>query len=172
MARSELETIITDIKKSTKQISINKVDEVKVMKAMLNDKDFRISIYDKNEGYIGEKCPAEEATAFVRNIIQGTTGLDFKDSAHLAESYEFTKKDASFMVNNAKDFIDVYMRTGRKLNILQNGVSEASIYTKDMSASNKLVPERNADGSVESKKVQTAPFVKLVSISKAPRYNK
>ena len=100
MAKSELENLIEEIKKSTKQVSINKVDEVRVMKSMLNDNQFRIGIYDKNTGYIGDHCPAEEATMFVKNVIQGATGLDSRDSMHLAEQYEFTNKDAQFMISN------------------------------------------------------------------------
>ena len=170
MAKSELEGIISEIKKSAKQISINKIDEVRVMKSMINDKDFKISIYDKNEGFIGEKCPAEEATAFVASIIQSTTGLDSKDSKHLADNYEFTKKDATFLVGNAKDFMEVYMRTGRKLNIIQNGAGEASIYARDIPAATKTIPAK--PGSPETKQISTPAYTKIVSISKSPKYVK
>ncbi len=168
--KSELETIIADIKASAKQISINKIDEVKVMKSMLNDKDFKIAIYDKNEGYIGDKCPAEEATQFISNIIQATTGLDAKDSKHLADGYEFTKKDAVYLVNNAKDFMEVYMRTGRKLNIIQNSDGEASIYAREIPAGTKNIPV--CPGSAEVKQISTPAYTKIVSISKSPKYIK
>lgn len=170
MAKSELEGIIEEIKKTAKQISINKVDEVKVMKSMLNDRNFKIAIFDKNEGYIGDKCPSEEAHAFVSGIIQATTGLDSKDSKHLGDNYEFTKKDAIFMVNNAKDFMEVYMKTGRKLNIIQNGAGEASIYARDIPASVKNIPAK--PGSSELKQISTPAYTKIVSISKAPKYVK
>ena len=168
MAKSELENLIEEIKKSTKQVSINKVDEVRVMKSMLNDTQFRIGIYDKNTGYIGDHCPAEEATMFVKNVIQGATGLDSRDSMHLAEQYEFTNKDAQFMISNMKDFLDVYTQTGRKINIIQNATTDASIYTKEVAANTKMIPSRNVG---ESKVIKTAPFVKMVSVSKCPKYN-
>ena len=170
MANSELENLIVEIKNSAKQISVNKSDEVKVMRSMLNDKNFRIAIFDKNEGYIGDKCPAEEATGFVANVIHDATGLDTKDSRHLAEGYEFSKKDAVFMVNNAKDFIEVYMKTGRKMNIIQNGASETSIYARDIPAGSKNIPAK--PGSPELKKISTPAYTKIVSISKAPKYTK
>ena len=165
--KSELTALIDEIKNNTKQISVNKIDEVKVMKSMLNDKNFRLGIYDKNEGYIGEHCPAEEATIFVKNIIQGATGLDARDSMHLAESYEFTKKDATFMLSNMRDFIDIYMQSGRKLNIVQNQTTEANIYTREMGSTTKIVPDKETG---KPKKIATAPFTKLVSISKCPKY--
>lgn len=168
MANSELDSMINEIKHNAKQISINKVDEVKVMKSMLNDKNFKIAIYDNKEGYIGDKCPAEEATQFVAGIIQNATGLDSKDSKHLAEGYEFTKKDAVFMVNNAKDFMEVYLKTGRKINIIQNGATECSIYAKDIPAGTKNMPAR--PGSPELKQVSIPAYTKIVSISKAPKY--
>ena len=74
--KSELETLVSEIKKSTKQISINKVDEVRVMKSMLNDKDFTIGIYDKNNGYIGQKSPHNEAVKFA--ILTGGEETAYK----------------------------------------------------------------------------------------------
>ena len=45
--KTELEQLISQIKSETNQIAINKSDEVKVMTAMLNDKDFSLGVYDK-----------------------------------------------------------------------------------------------------------------------------
>ena len=168
MAKSELEQLINDIKKSTTQLSSSKIDEVNVMKSMLNDKNFKIGIYDKNDGYVGEHCPADEATMFIKNIIQGATGLDSRDSLHLAQEYQFTKKDATFMLSNMRDFIDIYTSSGRKINIIQNKTTEASIFVKEVSASTKKVPDKE---SGKSKQITTSPFTKLISISKCPKYN-
>ena len=88
--KTELESLVQEIKNSTNQIAINKVDEVRVMKAMLNDKDFTLGVFDKASGYLGQKSPHEDAVKFVKNVMQGATGLDSKDSKHLAENYEFT----------------------------------------------------------------------------------
>lgn len=165
---SELDNLIKSIKESTKQLGANRIDEVSVMTCMLNDKDFRVGIYDKSDGYIGSRCPANEATMFVKNIIQNATGLDSKDSLHLAESYNFTKKDATFLLSNMRDFMDTYMRTGRKFNILQNEFSEAAIYTKEVASVTKKVPDKD-NGT--SKEIKTSAFTKLVALSKSPKYN-
>ena len=61
MAKSQLEELVNEIKKSTSQVAINKVDEVRVMKSMLNDPDYSIGVYDKTVGYVGQKCPHDEA---------------------------------------------------------------------------------------------------------------
>ena len=168
MAKSELEQMISEIKKSTSQVSINKVDENRVMRCMLNDPDFRLGVYDKNLGYVGDKCPHEEAVSFVKNIIMGATGLDGKDSKHLAENYEFTKRDANFLLENMRDFTQVYMSTGRKMNIMQSAATEACIFAKSVPAGTKTVPDKENPG--QTKQITTSPYIKLVSSTKCPKY--
>lgn len=168
MAKSELEQLVTEIKKSTKQVAINKVDEVRVMKAMLNDKEYTIGVYDRSSGYIGQRSPHNEAVKFAKNIIAGATGLDNRDAMHLAENYEFTKRDANFLITNMKDFLYVYTGTGRKINVIQSATTEASLFTKDIGATTKMVPDKDNPGT--TKKVVTSPYTKLVSSSKCPKY--
>ena len=168
MAKSSLEQLVYDIRKSTNQVAINKVDEVRVMTSMLNDKDFSIGVYDRTQGYIGQRSPHEEATKFVKNIISGTTGLDNKDSMHLAENYEFTRRDSNFLLGNMRDFLTVYTSTGRKINLIQSADIDASIFTKEIKPSEKLIPDKDNPGC--TKKVPTAGYTKLVSSSKCPKY--
>lgn len=168
MAKSELEGLVSEIKRNTSQIAINKVDEVRVMTSMLNDKEFTIGVYDRTQGYIGQKCPHDNAVKFVKNIISGATGLDSKDSMHLAENYEFTKKDSNFLLENMRDFLYVYTGTGRKINVIQSATTEASLFTKEISSGEKLIPDKDNPG--KSKKVYTSPYTKLVSSSKCPKY--
>ena len=165
---TELESIISEIKRSTSQIAINKVDEVRVMTAMLNDKEYSIGVYDKTQGYIGQRSPHQEAVKFVKNVVHDTTGLDSKDAMHLAENYEFKKRDSNFLLTNMRDFLNVYSGTGRKINIMQTANTEAAIFTREIKASEKLVPDKDNPGA--TKKVPTAPYVKLICSSKCPKY--
>ena len=169
MAKSQLEELVNEIKKSTSQVAINKVDEVRVMKSMLNDPDYSIGVYDKTAGYVGQKCPHDEAVKFVKNIVSGTTGLDSKDSLHLAENYEFTNRDANYLIGNMRDFLYVYTSTGRKINIMQSAATEAAIFTKEIPASKKSVPDKDNPG--KTKQITTSPYIKVVSTSKCPKYN-
>lgn len=166
--KSELEKLILDIQENRKQISINKADEIKVMQCMLNDKNFSLGIYEKNAGYVGQRCPHDEFTGFLKNVISGATGLDSRDSKHLAEKYEATKRDANYLLENMRDFVQVYTETGRKFNILQTATSEANIYTKEVPSINKTVPDKNNPG--QSKYIKTTPYTKLVSSSTCPKY--
>ena len=167
---TELEEIISDIKKNTKQKAINKVDEVRVMKSMLNDPEFTIGVYDRTAGYIGQKSPHNEAVKFVKDIVSGTTHLDSKDSQILAENYKFTTKNVNFLLDNMRDFLYVYTNTGRKINIIQSATSEACIYTREVGAVNKTVPDKEHPGY--TKQIRTRPYTKVVSFNRSPRYNK
>jgi hypothetical protein len=167
-SRSELEQVIHDIKSNIKQTSINKVDEVNVMKSMLNDPNFYIGVYDRNIGYIGQRCPHAEAVDFTKNIISKATGLDSKDSKILASKYEFDKKDATFLLTNMRDFLNVYTSTGRKINLIQNAETEASVYIKDIPDGTKIVP--NKDPNTGSREIQTCGFKKLISQAHCPKY--
>ena len=166
--KSELQTLIDEIKSSTSQIAINRVDETRVMRCMLNDPEFSLAVYDKNLGYIGQRCPHDEAVNFTKNIIMGSTGLDGKDSRHLAENYEFTKRDANFLLDNMRDFMQVYMETGRNINIMLTESTDACLFTKPIKSSNKAVPDKENPG--QSKQITTVPYIKLVSVTKCPKY--
>ena len=167
--KSEMEQLIEEIKKVTEtQTSINKADELRVMTTMLNDPDFSIGVYDKKIGYIGQRSPHEEAVKFVGDVIQRATGLDKKDSQHLASELEFTKRDANFLIGNMKDFLTTYVSTGRKINVVQSASTEANLFTKEIGASTKTIP--NKDNPNDVKTITTSPYTKLVSQSKCPKY--
>lgn len=166
----QLKDVISEIKDNVSQKSINKVDEIKVMKAMLNDPDFSLTVYDKNLGAIGERCPHSEAIQFITNVISTATGLDRKSTRLLADKYEFTKRDSSFLLDNMRDFLRVYTDTGRKINIMQTESTEACLFTCDVPSGMKSVPDRDNPG--KNKQVKTNPYTKLVSSTKCPKYNK
>ena len=167
--KSTLEEMIKEIKETTKQVSINRNDEVRVMKEMLNDPNFSVSIYERNTGYVGQRCPHEEAVGFTKNIIQAATGLDARDSQHLAENYEFTKRDATFLLTNMRDFMSTYLSTGRKINLVQSADSEANLFAKNVDPKTKTIPA--SEGSKDTKQITTAAYTKIVSNSKRPKYN-
>ena len=167
--KSEMEQLIEEIKKVTEtQTSINKADELRVMTTMLNDPEFSVGVYDKKIGYIGQRSPHDEAVKFVGDVIQRATGLDKKDSQHLASELEFTKRDANFLIGNMKDFLATYVSTGRKINIMQTGSTEANLFTKEIGSSTKTIP--NKDNPNDTKTITTSPYTKLVSQSKCPKY--
>lgn len=166
---TELEKVINEVKQSAKQIAINKTDEIKVMTAMLNDKDFKYQKYEKNIGRVGEINPRSQMVNLSTDIIFRATGLEKKNCNILAENLVFTKKDAQTIIDLNKEFLDVYTTTGRKINLIQNEKTEANVYTKEIGSSVKAVPNKE-DGTIKS--IKTSPYIKLASQSSCPKYNK
>lgn len=166
MEKQTMNDLMNEIKEITKkQQSASKGDEIRIMQTMLNDPEFTTSVYDKTKGLIGTRCPREEAVKFASNLCSTITGLDNKSANELASSYEFTKKDANFLLNNCRDFINTYLSTGRKLPIAQGATVEASLVIRHIEERTKPVP----NGSGE---VKIPAFDKVVSKSKCPKYNK
>lgn len=162
-----MDELMSEIRSATqKQCSSSRVDEIRVMKTMLNDPKFEISIYDKNKGYIGKRCPREEAVKFAGNISAAITGLEAKSAMELANNYEFSKRDAVFLVENARDFTRTYLATGRKLPIVQAENAEASLFYKSVSSKEKIVP--TTDGGKQTTFVPA--YNKVVCRSKSPKY--
>jgi len=163
-----MESLMNEIREITKkQKSASRVDEVRVMRTMLNDPDYSVSIYDKNKGYVGTRCPREEAVKFAVNISTAITGIDHKSAQELANGYEFTKKDAMFLLENHKDYMHTYLSTGRKLPLIQSETSEAAIYYKELEQREKSVP----DGTGNNKSSIIPAYTKVVCKSKCPKYN-
>lgn len=163
--RVTMNDLMNEIREVTKkQKSASRVDEVRVMKTMLNDPEFSVSVYDKNKGYVGKRCPREEACKFIGNIASNLTGLDSKSANELANEYEFTKKDAIFLIENNRDFTQTYLSTGRKLPIIQSETSEAAIFIRHIDEKEKTVPNKNGSTKVSA-------FDKVICRSKSPKYN-
>ena len=164
-----MSNLMDEIREVTKkQKASSRVDEVRVMRTMLNDPDFSISIYDKNKGYIGTRCPREEAVKFAGSISSSITGLDSRSANELAKNYEFTKKDAIFLIENGRDFTSTYLSTGRKLPIVQNKTTEASLLLRPIEAKTKTVPSN--DNTTKNTTVVPA-FDKVICKSRSPKYN-
>ena len=161
-----MDNLMAEIREVTRnQKSSSKVDEIRVMRTMLNDPNFSISIYDKNKGYVGKRCPREEAVKFVTGVSAAITGLDTRSASELANTYEFTKKDAIFLIENGRDFTQTYLSTGRKLPIVQNESTEASIFIRHIEEKDKVIPNNN--GSV----TKVSAFDKVICKSRCPKYN-
>lgn len=168
MENNSMENLMAEIREVTKkQKASSRVDEIKVMKTMLNDPNFSISVYDKNKGYIGTRCPREEAVKFAANLSSAITGLDTRSSMELAKEYEFSKRDAIFLIDNSRDFTQTYLSTGRKLPIIQSKTTEAALIIRPMEAKNKVMPSENG----EKKVTRIAAFDKVICKSKSPKYN-
>ena len=144
-----VENLIKEIQERRTQKSVNVKDERLVCKELLNDRTFKAAVYGKDgiEDYV---CPAEEIDSMVSGIISKTTGIGSQEAAKLAEEYEYTNQDADHMITFSKEFVNVYMDTGRKLSLGKRENADISLVQKIVPASVKSVPKKvgiNEDGS-------------------------
>ena len=158
---NELMAQIQEVTAKQKSQSIS--DQIRVQQMLLNDKDYEVGIYDRNKGRVGTRNVHAEAVNFVADVSSAITGLDRKSAQELAENYHFTKKDASFFQNMQHDFVQVYMQTGRKLNIVQSEDCEASIFCRAVESREKTIPGKEGTTVVPG-------FQKVIARSKAPKY--
>lgn len=135
-----VQQLINEIHSSISQKTISRKDEVRVMRAMLNDMDYKVAEYDKGE-FVGTYCPAESARNIVSNVLQGTSNITSNEARDLANSYEFSKSDAENMIGISKEFIHSYLHTGRKISIGGRERSDISMHLKEVTSSNRPYPK-------------------------------
>lgn len=149
MAEVTVRSLIEDINATRTQASASAKDEIKVMRAMLNDPTYKVDVYGKS-GVEGQYCPYDEARAMVSSILKDTTRMSTKESEELAERYEFGKQESSIMVGLSKEFVNTYLETGRKLPLGGRRDSNIAIAKKTKEARTNNFPVKvgvNDDGS-------------------------
>ena len=141
--------VINDINNTRTQESASTKDEIRVMRAMLNDPTFKVDVYGRS-GIEGQYCPYEESRTLITNIIKDTTKMSTKEAAELSSNYEFGKQESVIMVGLSKEFINTYMETGRKLPLGGRATSNISIAKKTKEARPNNFPVKvgvNDDGT-------------------------
>ena len=122
--------LVKDIRTNLKQRSASQKDEVKVMRAMLNDKDFRVGEYTK-EGKVGEYSPYEDSRKMVSTILSSAAKIPSAEAKEIANKYEFSKAEAVTMINLSKEFVNTYVHTGRKLPLGGREKSDCKLIIKE-----------------------------------------
>lgn len=140
--------LVSGIRAGLSQKSASQKDELKVMKAMLNDRDYEVTVYGgtENETF----CPAREARDMISSVIKSTTKISGEEAAKLADEHEFSNREASSMIGISKEFVNTYLETGRKLPLGGREKSDVSLIQKEVPASERPYPKRvgvNEDGT-------------------------
>lgn len=133
--------VIQEIKDSVQQHSASRKDEITVMKAMMNDPNYKVEAYDKN-GNVEDYYPAKEFRRIVSNAVAATTRIPNKEAVELVSNYEFSKSDAAALVGMSKEFVHSYLQTGRKLPIGGRVTSNVELVWKHFEERTAGVPAR------------------------------
>ena len=133
--------LVSKIDNDKTQAGASAKDEVQVMRAMLNDKNYKVDVYSKN-GKEGEYCPRESAESIAANILKGAAKITGAEAVELASNYEFSKSDAEEAIKLSKEFINTYTQTGRKINLGGREKSNVSLKLKHKEASTTSFPRK------------------------------
>lgn len=140
MAKSKVEELIHDINVNLSQRSASQKDEVRVMQEMLNDKTYVVGEYSK-DGKVGEFCPSAEARRIVTSIVANGARVPIAEAKTIGDNYVFSRPEATSMVEIAKEFVNTYVQTGRKLPLGGREKMNTSLALKVVDTRRKTLPE-------------------------------
>ena len=168
--------LVKEIKTNLTHASSSHKDEVRVMRAMLNDTSYEAGVYDKS-GKIGTVAPAKEFKSMISNVISTTTKISTEEADSLAALYDAKKSDAESMVTISKEFINTYLKTDRKIGLGGREKSNVSIIRKEVGASTRSYPKQvgiGADGKpvYEKVEVKVSPYESVKVYSPCPAWVK
>lgn len=131
--------LVKEIREGLNSKTASGRDEVRVMQAMLNDKEFKVATYS-NEGVTGEYSPSEDARKMSASIISSTTKISKAEAQTLADEHTFTTSEAASMVGISKEFVNTYLQTGRKLPLGARETSNVKLELKHKEQTMVSVP--------------------------------
>jgi len=141
--------LVKEIRDGLSQTSSSQKDEIRVMRTMLNDREYKVNVYGK-EGVVGQYCPASDARTIAASIISSAAKIPAAEAAKLAESYEFSKNEATLMIDLSKEFVNTFLQTGRKFPLGGREKSNVSLAIKDVKEAIVGYPKKigvNNDGT-------------------------
>nr|DAK74432.1 MAG TPA: hypothetical protein [Caudoviricetes sp.] len=163
---SNVENLVKQINASLNRVSSSGKDEVDVMRAMMNDTKYHVTLYPAKEEY----NPSSSLRGMCANIISSTTNISKNEAKDLVQNYEFTKSDAETMVEFSKEYITTYMKTGRKLPLGGREKSNVILQPKHVKSREINIPK--SDGVKADKKIKTPEYEGIKVSNKIPKWAK
>lgn len=132
--------LLKEISESITQTTSSKKDEVRVMRAMLNDTSYEVGVYDKN-GEIGKINPSQSVRGMVASAMSGAAKISTAEAQEMMEHYEFKRAEAEALVDVSKEFVHTYIHSGRKLPLGGREKSDISVCLKPVEAGKRTYPK-------------------------------
>ena len=132
--------VINTIKGNVKQHSSSIRDEITVMQALMNDKDYGVEVYKKDEKEMF--YPGQEFRGMISDVISSTAKINKDESLALVDKYDFKRSQAQTMVDFNKQFIHSYLDTGRKMKLGGRETSNVSLMKKEFEPGMRRYPSR------------------------------
>lgn len=137
----KVKDLLDEIKKGISQTTSSKKDEVRVMRAMINDASYSVDVYGK-AGKEGEFNPSKAVRGMVASAMSSAAKIPAKEAEELIEKYEFKRAEAEALVDVSKEFINTYIHSGRKLPLGGREKSDVSVCLKNVDAGKRTYPKQ------------------------------
>lgn len=169
---SEVKDLLKEIKDNLSQVSSSVKDEERVMRAMLNDKEYSVNEYSKS-GIVGTICPYEISRDMISSILVSTTGISSEEADKLSHEFQFKKNESQAMVNISKEFFNTYIETGRKISLGGREKSNISFSKKEIQDGFITYPKKigiddNGKGIYENAKTPVKGYTTIKVHNKTP----
>lgn len=149
--------LLEEINSNLSQTSSSNKDEKRVMQAMLSDPSYEVTVYGR-DGIEGTYNPTKDFRGMCASIIANAAKVPVAEATQLMEDYVVRKSEATSMVNISKEFVNTFLKTGRKLPLGAREKSDVSLSLKKVDASTRMYPQKvgvNDDGSDRYSKTST-----------------
>ena len=149
--------LLNEISTNLSQKSASRKDEVRIMQAMLSDPSYEVNIYGK-DGIEGSYNPTTDFRSMCASIMSHTAKIPMAEANQLMDDYQVSKTEAGSMINISKEFVNTFIKTGRKLPLGARETSDISLSQKKVEASTRLYPQKigvNDDGTDKYSKTAT-----------------
>ncbi len=167
MGKSKVEELLKDIRVNLTQHSASARDEQRVMVEMLNDPNYVVGEYSA-KGKIGEYCPYDDARKLVASIVASGAKVPVAEAKNIAADYEFSKSEATCMIGIAKEFVNTYVKTTRKLPLGGREKMSASLSLKEVSSQKKKLPNNGLAANSKGGEIVIPAHSAIKSSSPAP----
>ena len=155
---SVVTTLVNEIAENLSQTSSSRKDETRIMQAMLSDPSYEVNIYGR-DGIEGTYNPTNDFRSMCASVISNAAKVPIAEATQLMSDYSVRKSEATSMVNISKEFVNTFLKTGRKLPLGAREKSDVSLSLKKVEASTRMYPQKvgvNDDGSDRYSKAPTS----------------
>lgn len=164
--------LISEINEGLTQKGQSKKDERDVMHAMINDPTFKTAEYNNTGEVVRECCPHDNAVQLAASIINKGASIPSAEAQELANNMQFTKTDASNLVDISKEFMLGYLDTGRKISLGCKADSDISFMLKETEEKVAYFPKKNEDGTYDKGESITPAHKGVKASSPCPKHLK
>ena len=133
---------INDLLKDIKGVTCtaSRKDEVRIMRAMMNDRDYVVTVYDKDTQT--PFCPSDCFRGVCASVMSSAARMPYAEAEEIMNNYEFKKSEAEDMIDFSKEFINTYLHTGRKLPLGGREKSCVSLALKHIKGGTRPYPKK------------------------------